>query len=192
VAVARNKENVKDIDVRAVREWKPPPGGAIDYSEPEGFLRTICKGGCAMGHPQYPPFKLNEEGAAAVNKPVCPACQDGVLIPPFNVKCIVYDNHQLVGMMQGLERDGVAWCEDFDQGDLRLQADRGLYLMIARREIHHDGNEALRTHVQNAKARLQKEEESTMRIVKKAQDRKVDILVALSMAAHQCRYLLLG
>lgn len=190
-AVARNRKDIKDVDVRAVREWKPPPGGAIDYSEPEAFLRAISKGGCALGHPQYAPFKLDEAGAAAAGKPVCPACRDGALMPPFKVMCIVYDSHQLVGMMQSLVRDGIAWCLDFDQGDLRLKADRALYLMIVKRELHHDGNEALRTHVQNAKARLQKEEESTMRIVKKAQDRKVDLLVALSMASYQCKELLL-
>ncbi|KKK88056.1 hypothetical protein LCGC14_2747000, partial [marine sediment metagenome] len=190
-AVSRNRQNVKDVDVRAVREWKPPPGGAIDYSEPEGFLRAICEGGCALGHPQYAPFKMDEEGAAAARKPVCPACRDGVLIPPFRVVCIVFDSHQLVSIMQGMVRDGVAWCLDFDQGELRLKADRTLYLMIVRGELHHDGNEALRQNVQNARAKLQKTEESTMRIEKRAPDRKVDILVALSMATYQCRELLL-
>lgn len=192
VAVTRMPGAIKDVAVRAVRKWDPPKGGAIDYWEPEAFLRTICKGGCALGHPQYAPFKLDEAGAAKAGKPVCPACRDQVLVPGYNVVCIVYDNHQLVHMMQTLRREAGIWCEEFSQGLLRLKADRGLYDMIINRQLHHDGNEPLRQQIRNSQAQLQKQQDSTMRIVKKATAKKVDLVVALSMAAYQCRYLLLS
>lgn len=181
VAVTRHHELKDEVSVRAVKKWVAPKGGAIDYSGPERFLRVICQGGCAMGHPQYAPFKRDD----------CDACRDGVLRPGYNVFCITYDPYQLEDMMQSLRRDNVAWCEEFDQGARRLKSDRQLYDMIVHRELHHDGNEEMREHVANAKARLQKDEESTMRIVKKAPDRKVDLLVALSMANAQSKYLLL-
>ncbi len=181
VAVSRHHELHGEVSVRAVKKWVPPKGGHIDYSGPEQFLRVICQGGCALGHPQYAPFKRED----------CPACRDGNLVPGYKVYCIVYDNYQLEDMMQSFKRDDVVWCEDFDQGSRRLKADRQLYDMIIRRELHHDGNVELREHVANARAKLQKDEESTMRITKKAPERKVDLVIALSMSVSQCKYLLL-
>lgn len=195
VAVCRCPLNPDDwVDVRAVRKWEPPPGGAIDYSQPEAFLRMLILGGCPMGHPLTPRRDALDERFSEKGEDgqfACPSCQQGVRIPAFNVVSAAFDSHQLVDMMQRLRRENIVYVKDFDQGALRLKADRSLYNMIVNREIHHDGNEAVREHIQNAKAKLQKDEDSKLRLVKKAQDRKIDLAVCLSMAAYWCRRQLL-
>ena len=50
--------------------------------------------------------------------------------------------------------------------------------------IAHDGAPKLRKHVQNAAA--QTLSEKTLRFKKKSDPLKIDLLVALSMAAYQC------
>lgn len=151
VAVTRHPNDPTMVAVRAVRRWEPPPGGRIDYSEPEAFIRMACA--------------------------------------TYNVQQIAYDPYQLEEMMQRLRRESVAWCEEFNQGTDRLIADSALYDLINNKRIYHDGNEVLREHVANANVKLQKDEDSKMRIVKRAANRKIDLVVALSMAAHRCLYL---
>jgi len=109
----------------------------------------------------------------------------------YNVVQIAYDPYQLESMMQKLRKEAVAWCEEFPQGYLRLKADRQLYDLIVQKRLAHDGNEYLREHVANAHAKLQKDQDSTLRIVKKAPGRKIDLVVATSMASYRCLYLLL-
>ncbi len=58
--------------------------------------------------------------------------------------------------------------------------------LILRQRIAHNGNERLREHVMIAVIELDLRDESKLRIRKKSQDRKVDLLVALSMATHEC------
>lgn len=180
VAVTRNRVNPEHVDVRAVKKWDPPGGGGhIDYDEPEAFLRWCVQGGCAAGHPQYEPF-ISED---------CPACMNKIVVPGYNVLCITYDPHQLESMMQRIRRDLGVWCYEFDQGNLRLIADKALYDLIVNQELHHDGDPRLREHIQNAKAKLEKEQDSKLRIVKKHEKKKVDLAVALSMGAYHCKYL---
>lgn len=109
----------------------------------------------------------------------------------YNVVQIAYDPYQLESMMQGLRRDAIAWCEEFSQQKDRLVADSELRDLIVNRMLAHDGSPALREHILNAAAKLEKKEDSKLRIVKKAPHRKVDLAVATSMACHRCRYLLL-
>ena len=176
VAVTRHPARHGDVAVRAVRKWDPPPGGSIDFFEPECFLRFLCQGGCALGHPQYAPWK----------NPNCEACEVGPYLSSYNIVQIAYDPYQLESMMQSLKRDLVAWCEPFPQVKDRFIADSELRDLIINQRISHDGNETLREHVQNAAMKVQLDEDSRLRIVKKAPDRKVDLLVAASMAAHRC------
>lgn len=113
------------------------------------------------------------------------------LCDSFNIVQIAYDPYQLEDMMQRLRRDGVAWCYEFQQGAHRLKADRLLYDVIKQRRLGHNGSRTLREHALNADAKLQKDQDSTLRIVKRAQGRRIDAIVAASMAVYQCLYLLL-
>lgn len=119
-----------------------------------------------------------------------------VICAAYNVVQICYDPYQLEDMMQRLRKEGVAWVEPFSQGQDRLTSDRRLYDLIVSRKLAWAkdgmGMDHLREHVQNANVKLQKDEDSKMRIVKKAANRKIDLTVALSMAADRCLYLLLG
>lgn len=183
------------VAIRAARKWTPPKGGRIDYEGPEAFLRVLCQGGCAMGHPQSPPF--HNEPAACPHQPnagrachdCCPACRDGVLIAPYNILQIAYDPYQLESMMQRFRKEGITWCKSFDQGKRRMQADSALYDLIINRELAHTGDLALREHIQNAQARHMKHEDSKMRLEKREAGRKIDLAVAASMACFQARRL---
>jgi hypothetical protein len=110
----------------------------------------------------------------------------------FNVTQVTYDPFQLEDMMQRLRRDFVSWVEPFNQGSDRLKADSQLYDLITNRRIHHTNNEEIREHVANANAKLQTDEDSKLRIVKKKNGKKIDLCVATSMASARCLYLLLA
>jgi phage terminase large subunit-like protein len=107
----------------------------------------------------------------------------------YNVIQICYDPYQLESVTQTLRSDGVAWCEPFSQGIDRLKADRQLYDLIIQRRIAHTGDLRLREHVLNAAAKVQKDMDSTLRLVKASPRRSIDAAVALSMAAARCLYL---
>ena len=191
-AVTRHPQRNEDVAVRQLRKWDPKEeGGVIDYWGPENFLRTLCKGGCALGHFQGDGWRLDPEGAEKLQRPVCDACRYKELVPAYKIVQIAYDSFQLVDMMQRFTRERVAWCEPVNQGVERSQADRAFYDLIVNRQFAHDGNPELREHIQNSRARLQKDEDSKLRIVKKAAHRKIDLVVCVSMAAFRCKYLLL-
>lgn len=166
VVVSRAPSVPDGVAVRAYRVWDPKEsGGRIDYSEPEEFLRTVCK--------------------------------------RHNVQQIAYDPHQLESMSQRLRKDGISWVKPFGQMEERLRADRQLRDLITQRRLHHfedpkgrvtaDGEwrpPMLRQHILNATAKLEKDQASKLRIVQRA-GKKVDLAVALSMAASRCLALLL-
>jgi phage terminase large subunit-like protein len=115
------------------------------------------------------------------------------MIKRYNVVEVAYDPYQLEDMMQRLKRDGVARCRQFNQMGDRLRADRQLYDLIMNGGLSWspDLNPAVRQHVANANAKLQKDEASKMRIVKKAANRPIDLVVCASMAVHRCQKLLM-
>lgn len=102
----------------------------------------------------------------------------------YNVLQIAYDPYQLHQMMSRLHAEGVAWCEPFNQQGDRLIADKGLLDLIMRRGVVHDGNVDLRAHIDNAD-RKTGEEQERLRLVKRNPNRKIDLAVCLSMAAHR-------
>lgn len=104
----------------------------------------------------------------------------------FNIISIAYDQYQLHQMMNGLYMRGVVLTEQFEQNQKRLIADKALRDMIMRREIAHDGQADLREHLDNADVKKQAENER-VRIVKRTDSQKIDLCVALSMAAHEAR-----
>lgn len=168
VAVSRCPNDPKCVDIRAIKKWDPKEnGGKIDLSEPDAFLRVL---------PQ-------------VN----------------NVVQICYDSFQMEKMAQDIQRDGVCWIEKFQQASERTIADSQLVDMIMQRQVHFSHSNgcrggaacvcnmaALREHISNANAKLQPNEDSKLRIVKKASGRKIDLAVALSMAVARCLYLRLA
>lgn len=176
MAITRHPERPQDVALRAARKWTPPPGGTIQYVGPESYIRAIVAGGCAEGHYQGQGFKRED----------CEACQKGVLMPAYNVVVIVFDPYQLVDMMQGINRDLGVWTVPFDQISKRLKSDRLLYDLIIQKRIAHPGIMVVREHIQNAKAKLQKGEDSKLRMEKKALNKKIDLAVTLSMGAYEC------
>lgn len=111
----------------------------------------------------------------------------------FNVVQITYDVYQLHQMMQELTREAVAWCKQFPQASQREIADKGLYDLIRDRKVHHF-DEFSSDFVENCAAYVALTQGNSgkvpkierLRIVKKAKDRPVDPMVALSMAANEC------
>lgn len=191
VASGRHPERPDDPAIYLCKAWRPEDfqNKVIDFATVEAWLRTVCEGGCVLGHPQTPFWK-----GGAPCQPMrdqswepgdCPACRDGQLIPPYNIYCVVYDPYQLAGMMQALRRAGVVYCNEVVQGGKRLTADRHLYDMIVSRRLSHMGDWRLREHIQNSRAKTQKDEDSKLRITKKAPHRHVDLAVAASMAVAE-------
>lgn len=172
VAVTRHPSRHNDIAVRAVKKWDPPRSGRIDFAGPEAFLRAVCRGGCALGHP---------EPLAG-----CEACRSGFRHRGYNVVQIAYDPYQLESLMGSLRKEGLSWVHSFPQTTQRLIADSQLHDLIVNRRIAHDGSELLREHVLNAVAEINPKDDSRLRIRKKAPAKKVDLLVALSMASSEC------
>jgi len=109
----------------------------------------------------------------------------------FNVVEVTYDPYQLHDMMQRLRRDGVVLTKEFPQGQQRLEADKQLLDIIMQRRIAHDGNVALRAHIDNADKKVDAETRK-IRLIKREDHMKIDLAVALSMASYRCFKLPLG
>ena len=104
---------------------------------------------------------------------------------------VCYDPFQLEDMSQRIRRELTQWAEPFNQSKDRKIADRRLYDLIMQRELswnlHDDaGADVFRRHIANANAKHQKDQDSTLLIVKKAENRKIDLVVAASMGVHRC------
>lgn len=185
VMVSRHPDDLEMIAVRAVRKWQPDVGHEVDLDEVESFIKAVCLGGCAFGH--YKDDRLRDPEPAYTVR--CEACHpeqgDPVLYPPYAVYEVNYDPWQMEGTAQRLRQIGIN-CQPFQQQRDRLIADSELRDLIVNRRISHDGNLALREHVENAAAVLDTKEDRKIRIVKKAPHRKVDLAVALSMASYRC------
>ncbi len=104
----------------------------------------------------------------------------------FNVKQIAYDPYQLHDFATRFQREHQVWCRSFGQGKDRLIADFGLYTLIAKLLLRHDGDLDMRSHIANANAKHSKDEDTRLRLIKKSESRKIDLAVALSMGAHEC------
>lgn len=108
------------------------------------------------------------------------------LIANHNVVEVAYDSYQLHQWAVNRRKETTAWYREFSQGADRMEADKGLFDLIRDRRLHHTGNPELRQHVQNANAKHDKLQDTKMRLVKKAETRKIDGAVALSMASAEC------
>jgi len=99
-----------------------------------------------------------------------------------NVVQITFDIYQLAFMAQQWVKDRVAWVKAFDQGAERLVGDSLMHKLAISGRLSHNGDPVLREHIDNCAVRLQKGEESKMRIVKKEQEMKIDLAVASAMS----------
>lgn len=179
VAVSRHPLHHDRPAIRAVRIWDPRqlPGRRVDFLEVERWIEEICGGLCANGH-------VRSERA-----PGCVRCMAYALQDAYNVVQIVYDPYQMEATAQRLRRLGTAWLSPCDQAAGRWICDSDFHKYVLTGRLAHNGNELLREHVLNARAKLQKDEDSRMRMVKKAPNRKIDAAVAAAMAVERAMYL---
>lgn len=106
------------------------------------------------------------------------------LVTRYAVQAVVYDPFLLGQTIRRLTSGGDAInapCEAFPQGAARLEADKGLYDLITRRDIAHDGDAQLRAHLANANKKVDAESRR-LRIVKREYQLKIDLAVCLSQA----------
>jgi hypothetical protein len=105
----------------------------------------------------------------------------------YAIRQIAYDPFLLGQMVRRLTtgKKATAIMEPFPQGAQRLEADKFLFDLILQRRIVHDGDGDLRSHIENADKKRTGDGRK-MRITKRQQNLKIDLTVALSMAAHRC------
>ena len=158
--VAVSRIGENHVGVRYSRRWIPPKGGKILFSNPDN-----------------PSDRETPEGEIRY------LCEN------YNVIMVAYDPYQLEDMAARLGRiQGIAWFFAFNQGAARLTADSNLRTLIKERRIHHRGDTDLSEHVGNAGAKIDNEDHK-IRIVKRSNQLKVDLTVALSMACDRILYL---
>ena len=192
IAVSRHPDPARwetTIAVRGVNIWRPRdfPGGRIDFDYIERFLRVVCKGGCQGFVDAH--GLLQQHPHSALQPEICDACANERFVLPFNITCVCYDPAEMEQMSQRLQRDRVVWMYAFDQGNPRLESDKGLYDLIVWRRLGHGGSPQLREHIDNAKSKVPKDDDKKLRLIKKSPARKIDGAVALAMAAKQCLHL---
>lgn len=165
----------KEVRVVLARVWVPPKHGVIDLDDVENWLRALCGGLNTIPlerRAEYVPY--------AIGHP--------------NVVEVTYDQFQLHQMMTSLTADEVVWCRVFAQASPREIADKNLYDMIMRKQIHHQ-DEYDPEFMANAAAYeipATNKNQNRLRIVKKHPDAKVDPVVCTSMATYECQRLLLS
>lgn len=103
----------------------------------------------------------------------------------YNVVQIAYDQYQLHHLMTELRNDAVAWCKSFSQNAERSVADKQLYDLIKDARIYHTGDPELAAHLNNCAAKVPKDDNTRLRLIKKSSKSKIDAAVALSMACHE-------
>ena len=188
--VTRHPDRHEDVAIRAVRAWQPKPGHVVNLDEVESFIKAICLGGCAKGH-WAKDRELYASGSAEAPAWLsgCPACYPAeggapVMLKAYPIYEVAYDEWQMESVAQRLRAVGIN-CRPFSQQADRNIADSDLRDLFLNRRIAHSGGELLRSHAENAACVIDRHERK-LRMVKKAQDRKIDVLVAVSMATRRC------
>jgi hypothetical protein len=111
----------------------------------------------------------------------------------YNIAEVAYDPYQLHYMCTNLNRDFVVWCKPFSQMGKRMEADKELYDLFKDRHLHHpfhNLDDVFFEHVAAAGKVQSPKENTKLRIVKKAESSKIDLVIALSMAAKERLWLL--
>ncbi len=175
VAVGRDPRNPLQTVQRLCRTWQPSKGKPLNYSLTiEPTIRQWCTGHI---HPLHE--LCNAHSLIDLLGPCVP-------IKPYNIVEIAYDEYQLHDMMTRLRHDAVSWCRKFSQSADRSVADKTLFDVIRDQRIHHTGSPDLATHIKNCAAKVPKDDNTRLRLVKKGEKSKIDAAVALSMANFEC------
>lgn len=176
--VSRHPRDVEKVLLRRSQVWVPPQNGTINYSHTiEPTLRQWITG---HSHPLAQSC-MDHEYIDAIG-PCTPTT-------PLNVMQLTYDMYQLHDMMTRFRNEGLCWVYSFSQGGDRMVADHLLYTYIRDRKILHVGDPVVREHLGNASAKVARDSNTKMRLVKKAPSSKIDAAVSLSMGTHECRRL---
>jgi hypothetical protein len=155
------------VAVRFLRTWQARVGEKIDFRGtpddpgPERFLLHCCG------------YDLTG---------------DGVIVPSgggYNIIRVVFDPKELHDMATRLTRANIVGFKEFGQTIKRYEADRQLLNLITHRRVAHDGNSELRMHLMNSDRKLDPGGKR-LRIAKRSRSSRIDLAVALSMAAHEC------
>lgn len=104
------------------------------------------------------------------------------LINSHNVIELAYDPYQLHDLMSRIRVEEIVNTRAFNQASPRAIADKRLFDLIRDHRIQHRNEPDLRAHILNANA---KPDEDKLRIVKRTPEDKIDLAVALSMAADR-------
>lgn len=105
------------------------------------------------------------------------------LLNSYNILEVAYDPYQLVSMAGILRSEEMANMREFNQAGARAVADKRLYDLILARNVQHRNISDLNEHIKNANRKP--EDDNKLRIVKRAPELKIDLAVALSMAADR-------
>lgn len=105
-------------------------------------------------------------------------------IRDYNVIQVNYDPYQLHDLSTRLKHEGLTWFKSFSQGNDRLLSDSQIRNLIRDRKLWHRGEKDLRDHTQNADAKIDTEDHR-IRIVKRADKLKIDLIVCTSMCAYE-------
>jgi len=104
-------------------------------------------------------------------------------IKDYNIVQVTYDPYNLHDLSTRLNKEAIAWFKSFNQGNDRLLSDSQVRNLIRDRKLWHRGEKDLREHVQNADAKID-EQDQKIRIVKRADQLKVDLLICISMGSY--------
>jgi len=105
------------------------------------------------------------------------------LVREYNIECCCYDPHEMHYLASLMTQEGTVFMRPFSQAGDRLEADANLYNTIRERNLIHNGDTRLTQHVLNANRKIDAENRK-LRIVKRREQDKIDLCVALSMAHH--------
>lgn len=105
------------------------------------------------------------------------------LINTHNVMELCYDPYQLVSMMGRIRSEEAVNVREFNQGAPRAIADKRLFDLIRERQLQHKNEPDLNAHVKAANRKP--EDDNKLRIIKRTQEGKIDLCVALSMACDR-------
>lgn len=105
------------------------------------------------------------------------------LIRTHNVLELCYDPYQLHSMAGRIRAEEVINVRPFNQASPRAIADKRLYDLIRDRHLQHANDPDLKQHVLNSNRKP--EDDNKLRIIKREEKLKIDLTVALSMAADR-------
>lgn len=105
------------------------------------------------------------------------------LINAYNVMELSYDPYQLVSMMGRIRAEEAVNVREFNQASPRAIADKRLFDLIRERRMQHRNEADLNAHVKAANRKP--DDDNKLRIIKRTEHDKIDLTVALSMAADR-------